>query len=40
LLEVGVIHLHRLHELHAGNPIAEEDRAKVSQSLAAVTTPP
>lgn len=37
LLAAGVIRLERLLELHEGNPIAEEDAAKVRHSLEAVT---
>lgn len=36
LLATGIITLIRLRELHAGNPLADEDRAKVDRSLDAV----
>lgn len=36
LLGTGIITLSRLAELHAGNPIPDEERAKVGKSLTAV----
>jgi hypothetical protein len=40
LLDVGVITMGRLRDLHVANPIPAEDRAKVDQSLAAVSAAP
>ena len=37
LLQTGIITLSRLQELHASNPIADEDQAKVCRSLDAVS---
>ncbi|MFN7563223.1 MAG: DUF6036 family nucleotidyltransferase [Prosthecobacter sp.] len=40
LLQTGIITLLRLQELHASNPIADEDQAKVCRSLDAVSAEP
>lgn len=40
LLQTGIITLDRLRELHASNPIADEDQAKVNRSLEAVSAEP
>ena len=39
LLGTGIITMSRLEELHAGNPIPNEERTKVEQSLRAVRDP-